>query len=536
MNTVAIDFGTSNTIVCTLDHTTQTPRTLNIKPISRCFETTQGIANVVPSLVFVQGAEQFIIGEPVRVEQLGIEQAERLFSAFKRELAADYRSPDRQIDGTTYSPESITEVFLQQIWQQVIAQELQPNRVIFTVPVGAFNRYLNWLIDLKQKLNLPVVQIVDESTAAAFGYGVSKPGAVVLVVDFGGGTLDLSLVKTAAPSKGQKVLQAEVLAKADAYVGGIDIDTWIAQQHLQTIGSSRRELTKKSWQNLLQAAEQVKIQLSTSTEAIATWSDTKTSRSHQLQLTRTELEQILSYHQLLPQLQQALEEVLTLALNKGISQEEIEQVLLVGGSCQIPAVQQLMISQFGQERVSLNQPLEAVAQGALAVGEIVGIDDYLQHSYAIRLWDAKAETTIYFPLFEKGSRYPSQRPKTLNLQVISNEQRKMRLQIGELREQASVEITYNEQGAITSNQLPQTTEFRLLELESQQACVIPLTPTSETGVDRIQLSCEINAQRVLLLTVKDLLTQQVLLQQRAMRANPHQPTESPVQPILKVPF
>lgn|GEM_PF-108190 len=524
MTTVAIDFGTSNTVVCTLDHATQTPRILNLKPISHCFQTTEGSANVVPSLVFVQGAEQFIVGEPVRAQHLGIEQPERFFSAFKRELAADYRSPDRQIDGQIYSPESITEVFLQQIWQQVVAQELQPNRVIFTVPVGAFQSYLNWVQALKQKLNLPVVQIVDESTAAAFGYGVSKPGAVVLVVDFGGGTLDLSLVKTAAPSQGQKVLQAEVLAKADAYIGGIDIDTWIAQQYLQTIGSSRRELTRRSWQKLLEVAEQLKIQLSTVTEATASWVDNEAAISQQLQLTRTELEQIFRAHQLLPQVQQALEEVLAVALNKGISQEEIEQVLLVGGSCQIRAVQQLVISQFGQERVSLNQPLAAVAQGALAVGEIIGIDDYLQHSYAIRLWDAKAETAIYFPLFEKGSRYPSQRPKALNLQVITDEQREMRLQIGELREQASVEITYNEQGTITSNQLPQTTEFRLLELEPQQACIIPLTPTGKTGIDRIQLTCEINDERVLLLTIKDLLTQRVLLEQRAMRANLQQPT------------
>ncbi|NER48687.1 MAG: Hsp70 family protein [Symploca sp. SIO1A3] len=530
MTTVAIDFGTSNTVVCILDNTTQTPKTLKLNPISRCFETNNGATDVVPSLVFVQGEEQFLVGEPVRGQQLGIEQPERLFAAFKRDLAADYRSPDRQIDGTVYSPESITEVFLQQIWQQVVAQPQQPSRVIFTVPVGAFNRYLSWFQELQQKLQLPVVQIVDESTAAAFGYGVSKPGAVVLVVDFGGGTLDLSLVKTAAPSKGQKILQAEVLAKADAYIGGVDIDNWIAQYYLQQIGSSRRELTNRSWQKLLEVAEKVKIQLSTTTEATAKWRDTETAISHQLQLTRKELEQILRSHQLLPQVQQALEEVLSIALNKGISQEEIEQVLLVGGSCQIPAVQQLMISRFGQDSLSLRQPLAAVAQGALAVGQIIGVDDYLQHSYAIRLWDAKAQTTIYFPLFEKGSPYPSQRPKTVHLQVLTKDQKEIRLQIGELREQASVEITYNKQGAITSNQLPQTTEFRLLELRSQQPCVIPLTPTGEPGVDRIRLTCEINAHRVLLLTVTDLLTKRVLLQQEVMRTNPHQLrglTESP---------
>ncbi|MGK7876897.1 MAG: Hsp70 family protein [Xenococcaceae cyanobacterium] len=522
MTTVAIDFGTSNTVISTLDPATKTPNNLRFEQISRCFETTKGSVSTVPSLVFVQEPERLLLGEPARSQHLGVDQPSRLFRAFKGDLAAEYRPPARQIDGHTYTSESISEFFLQQIWQQVVSQQLQPSQVIFTVPVGSFDRYLNWFQELAQKLNLPTVQIVDESTAAAFGYGTFRSGEVVLAVNFGGGTLDLSLVRTVAANRGQKVLRAEVLATSDAYVGGDDIDTWIVENYLQKIGASRAEFKQRDWENLLDVAERLKIKLSTATEAQESWFDAENSRSHELHLSREEFEEILSSGQLLSQVEQALDELLAIALNKGISKEEIDQVLLVGGSCQIRAVQQLLISHFGQQKVKLDKPLEAVAHGALALGQIVGAEDYLEHSYVIRLWDSRANRYFYFSLFDKGTKYPSQRPKSLILQAARDEQKEILLDIGELREVTPVEVTYNAQGQITSNQLSQQREIRLLQNQHQQVCVMPLTPPGQTEKDRFELTFELNQQRVLLLTVKDLLAQRVLMDKVAMAVNPNQ--------------
>jgi molecular chaperone DnaK (HSP70) len=198
MTVIAIDFGTSNTVVCTQDPVTLEPRTLKFDKLSRRFETAAGQVNVVPSLVFVQGANQLVLGEQVRSQRLGFAQPERLFQAFKRDLVAEYRPPARQLDGQTYTAESISELFIKQIWQQLSAMQLQPQSVVFTVPVGAFELYLDWFRDLAQRLGLPAIQLVDESTAAALGYAVKRPGSVVLVVDFGGGTLDLSLIRTSS--------------------------------------------------------------------------------------------------------------------------------------------------------------------------------------------------------------------------------------------------------------------------------------------------------------------------------------------------
>lgn len=514
MTTVAIDFGTSNTVVCIQDPVTQTPRTLKFERISRRFETAGSQVNLVPSLVFVKGDNQLVLGEQVRAQRLGFAQPERLFQNFKRDLAADYQPPARQIDGKSYSAEYVSEQFLQAIWQQ-LPQALQPTRVIFTVPVGAFERYLTWLRDLASKLNLPDVQLVDESTAAALGYAVQRPSYVVLVIDFGGGTLDLSLVRYPAALHGQKVLRAEVLAKSDAYVGGVDIDTWIVEHYLQQIGSSRAEVKEIGWQNLLEIAEKLKIQLSTTVEAKESWFDDENFRSHELQLSREELEEILEARQGLEQMRQAIDEVLAIAHSRGISKAEIEQVLLVGGSCQILAVQQLIISYFGRQRVKLDKPFEAVAHGALLLGQLVKVEDYLQHGYAIRLWEPHSKTYSYFSLFDKGIKYPCQRSEPLTLQVATEGQREIRLDIGELAQARQAEVTFDAQGRMTSSQLNIKTDFRSLD-RHEQVCVAHLDPPGQKGVDRIEVVFEVNEQRVLLATIKDLVTQRLLVDRGAI--------------------
>lgn len=136
---------------------------------------------------------------------MGFAQPQRCFKAFKRDLAADFVPPPRLLDGISYTAPLVCELFLTEIWQQV-KQQLQPDCVVFTVPVGAFERYQNWFRNLGEKLNIPNVQIVDESTAAALGYAVNRPGAIVLVIDFGGGTLDLSLVRTTSITAEQQTI------------------------------------------------------------------------------------------------------------------------------------------------------------------------------------------------------------------------------------------------------------------------------------------------------------------------------------------
>jgi molecular chaperone DnaK (HSP70) len=521
MTTVAIDFGTSNTVVSLLEPDTKAPKTLRFNQISRLFrQTTAGgdvrEVPVVPTLVFVKEPEQIVVGEPVRSQRLGLSQPHRLFKGFKRDLAADFQPPPRQIGDHSYSAEAVSEVFLQTIWQQLLLAQVQPDQVIFTVPVGAFERYLDWFRNFAERLGASKVQIIDESTAAALGYAVQRPGSVVLVVDFGGGTLDLSVVRTVTASSSQNSLSAQVIAKSDAYVGGEDIDTWIVEDYLRKLGSSRTDVGEVGWQNLLEIAERLKIRLSRENEAKESWLDEETFTSYDLQLSRDDLEETLENQQLLEQLRGALDEVLRIALTKGIGKGEIEQVLLVGGSCLIPAVQQLIISYFGRGKVQLDKPFDAVAHGALALTQLVEVEDYLRHSYAIRLWEPFAKTYSYFPLFEQGIKYPCQRPEPLTLQVATDGQKEIRLDIGEVAQATQAEVTYDAQGRMTSSQLRKQEDYRSLESHHQQVCVAHLDPPGEVGVDRISVQFEVDAQRTLLATVKDLLTGRVLVERGAI--------------------
>ncbi|OLP17198.1 molecular chaperone DnaK [Leptolyngbya sp. 'hensonii'] len=515
MTTVAIDFGTSNTVVCFADPVTRSPCTLNFDRLSRRFAAGRGVAELVPSLVFVQTDGQLVFGEVVRSQRLGLAQPERFFQSFKRDLAADYRPPDRQIDGYAYTPEFVSEHFLYHLWQRV-CERVQPSQVVFTVPVGAFERYRDWFLDFASRYKLPPVRLLDESTAAALGYAVQRPGTVVLVIDFGGGTLDLSLVRTIGGEQDQPILRAEVLAKSDAYVGGVDIDVWIVEHYLNQIGSSRSEVREMGWLNLLEIAERLKIQLSQAQEAKESWFDDEVFMAHDLTLTREELAEILETRQLLEQMRQALDEVLTIALNKGISKTDIEQVLLVGGSCQIPAVQQLVLSYFGRQRVKLDKPFEAVAHGALEVSRLTEIEDYLRHSYAIRLWEPYSKTYSYYTLFERGIRYPCERLDPLILQTAQDGQKEIRLDIGELATLAQAEVNYDSRGRMTSGQLTVQSEFRSLESHHEQVCVAHLDPPGDKGLDRIEVRFEVNGQRVLLATVRDLVTGEILVNGEAI--------------------
>jgi molecular chaperone DnaK (HSP70) len=156
---IAIDFGTSNTVVSILEPDTQKPKSLRFSAISRLFrlKTSNGDQEipVVPTLVFVQSQEQYLIGEQVRSQRLGLTQPDRLFKAFKRDLAADFQPPPRQIDRVSYSAAAVSEQFLQQIWQQVLQH--QPDQVILTVPVGAFERYLDWFREVGSRLGVSEV-------------------------------------------------------------------------------------------------------------------------------------------------------------------------------------------------------------------------------------------------------------------------------------------------------------------------------------------------------------------------------------------
>lgn len=519
MTTVAIDFGTSNTVVSILEPDTQLPKSLRFPNLSRLFIGASAHGErleipVIPSVLFIKSHNQVILGEGVRSQRLGLSQSyppERLFKKFKRDLAGDYQSPPIHIEGRDYDSRSICELFIQTIWREIKKQNIKPNHLVFTVPVGAFERYLDWFRDLGAKLNVPEVSIIDESTAAGLGYAIKHPGVLMLVVDFGGGTLDLSLLKTVPHSSPNGNLRAEVLAKSEAYVGGEDIDIWIVEDYLRSQNLRREQLGQIAYQNLLEIAEKLKIQLSKNQSVSETWFDDESFMSYELRMNREKLEEILENRQFLQQLREALDDVLGIAFKKGIHKNDIDEVLLVGGSCLIPAVRQLIISYFGKNKVKLNKPFDAVCHGALSVSKFTHIDDFLHHSYAIRLWDAYSRTYTYHRLFTQGTKYPCESKAWLNLQVANNGQMEVHLDIGELGDMTQTEIAFDASGRMTSSILQHQETYRSLDSQHQKVCVAKLNPPGEAGFDRISVLFYVDSHRTLLATVKDLLTGEILV-------------------------
>ena len=524
MTVVAIDFGTSNTVIAILqtdgDRQITMAKTVEFRDISHQFTTTQGDVWLVPSLVYVidkdEGQSKFLFGEQSRSTAQLNGQSKRLFQGFKRDIVAGFRSPAREIDGQLYDAEVIAEIFLTELWQRLILQNIQPTQLIFTVPVGTFEAYLHWFHSFAEKLQIPNFQIVDESTAAALGYAITRPNALVLVIDFGGGTLDLSLVRTAPitdNSIGRQVTKAEAIAKSEAYIGGLDIDRWIADYFLRQMGIMRSQIDAVDWLSILEISEQIKIKLSVGQEVTEIWFDQQRI-SHNLRLNQDELAEILEQNQILEQLREAIDEVLTIGLNRGISKAAIEQVLLVGGSCQIVAVQQLIMAYFGKTKVKFGKPFESVAHGALALGQPIKVEDHLRHSYAIRLWEPYLHQYAFYTLFEKGAKYPCQRPEPLILQAAIAGQTEIWLDIGEVADVSQSEVNYDKNGRMTSSQLLKRSDFR--SLGNDKVCIASLNPIGEMGRDRLSVTFAVSDRRVLIVSISDLLTNQVLIDQQAI--------------------
>ncbi|MDJ0724674.1 MAG: Hsp70 family protein [Prochloraceae cyanobacterium] len=512
MTKIAIDFGTINTIVSIIRKDSQEIKILYFPTISRQFQFDRQIISVVPTLVSVRVKNRFLVGKEVEEKTLRIV---RNFQGFKRELAADFQSPPVEINGIEYAPKLITELFLNRIWQEIVKQNISPSEIIFTAPAIAFEKYLNCFKALGENLGLEKITIVDESTAAALGYGVEKAGSLVLVIDFGGGTLDLSLVRTKTISKYNnspkfKQLKAEVIAKSAVYIGGKDIDRAIAEDCLNLQNISKEAIRANTWNNLLKTAEQLKIQISKLEFAQARYSDENSSVCYELALNRDRFREILEKLEILAILRENLDEILATALGKGITKKEIEKVFLVGGSCLISSVQQLIIAYFGREKVCLDRPFDAVVRGALHSSKLQAIEGCLHHSYAIRLWHPQSQSYIFFKIFQKGIKYPCKRVESIILQAAIAQQKEIRLDIVEVEETSKSEVSFDRTGRMTSSQFLQAKAYRSLNSSDRGISIARLDPPGVLGIDRISVEFAINEKGVLIATVRDLLTEKIL--------------------------
>jgi molecular chaperone DnaK (HSP70) len=482
----ALDFGTSNTVIA---------RRSAIGSI----ETVA----IVPNLVYVQDARTglVIVGQEIA------DQPQRLFRHFKRAIAADIEGFVPEIDGVEVTAKQVGIWFL----QNVLKHLKDISRLVLTVPVASFEHYRQWLLEHVACLQAPEIRIIDESTAAALGYGITAGEQTILVIDFGGGTIDFSVVRLRldvlqsksainfllkwadrlSPSASKSKPTAKVLAKTGENLGGMDIDYWI----MDFLNLPKNSITRA-------IAEKLKISLSTAETASVS------SNGMEVSLNRSQLEEILAHHRFYDRLNKCVANLHTQLQRLDLSFANLDAVIVVGGSAQMPAMQSWVKQTFPDLPIHADKPFEAIAHGAISRDWT--LQDYLYHSYGLRYWDRRNQCHNWHIIFPEGQTYPTAQPYELILGASVPNQPQIELVIGEIASTDS-EVVFAGDQLVVKDLLERVVKAYPLNDSDRGRAIAPLDPLGEVGKDRIKVLLEIDGQRTLLITVIDLLTKKQLL-------------------------
>ncbi|OLP16475.1 molecular chaperone DnaK [Leptolyngbya sp. 'hensonii'] len=522
--TIAIDFGTSNTVVTRWNGATQQPETLALPGLT----LIQGQnPPLIPSLLYVEDAlrQEVVVGQAVRDRGLDLSSDPRFFRNFKRGIGTPIQGFLPELDGQAMSFERAGQWFLNRVVAAVREVPLPVESLVLTVPVDSFEAYRHWLGQVCQSLQVEQVRLLDEPTAAALGYGLADQ-ETLLVIDFGGGTLDLSLVrldfgsqsgakplgfilqwgkKSLAESSGQRPRVARVLAKAGQSLGGSDIDHWLVDYFVETQGLVASPL-------ITRLAEKLKIQLSLQSQASEVYFNDETFETYELSLTRDRFEAILQDHQFFDRLDTSMTQILQQARRQGLEMNDIHAVLLVGGTAQIPSVQAWAQQYFDSQKIRSSRPFEAIAQGALQVAQGVELKDFLYHSYGIRYWDRKQNRHNWHPLIKAGQPYPMTQSIELFLGASIENQPSIELILGELgTDTGGTEVYFDGNRLVTRSLAAGQNQVQPLNDREGARTIARLEPLGFPGTDRIKVQFRVDDRRLLRMTVEDLLTNQTLL-------------------------
>jgi molecular chaperone DnaK (HSP70) len=204
--------------------------------------------------------------------------------------------------------------------------------------------------------------------------------------------------------------------------------------------------------------------------------------------------------------------VLQQARRQGVSPEDIEAVLLVGGTAQIPAVQDWVRQQFPAEKIKGDKPFEAVVQGALRLQQGLELEDFLYHSYGVRYWDRRNNCHGWHPIIKQGQPYPMAEPAELTLGAAADRQPSIELVIGELGEATTQTEVYFENGRLVTRRVDEGgNQVQPLNDQDGARTIAQLNPPGFPGTDRIRVLFRVDADRLLKITVEDILTGDTLM-------------------------
>ena len=351
---IGIDLGTTNSVVAVMEGGEPT------------VISTQEGGRLTPSVVGFSKSGERLVGQLAKRQ--AISNPDRTISSIKRHMGTDYKVT---IDDKKYSPEEISAMILQKLKED--AEKYLGEKVtqaVITVPAYFSDSQRQATKDAGKIAGLEVLRIINEPTAAALAYGIDKTNDhTVLVYDLGGGTFDVSILEM-----GDGVFEVKA-TNGDTHLGGDDFDARIMNW---MIGEFKKEtgidlsVDRMALQRLREAAEKAKIELSgvltTNINLPFITAGADGPKHLDMNLTRAKFDELTA-----DLVERTMGPTRKALADAGLTANDIEKVILVGGSSRIPAVQDAIKKILGKEPHRGVNPDECVAVGAaIQAGVLAG--------------------------------------------------------------------------------------------------------------------------------------------------------------------
>ena len=463
---IGIDLGTSNSAAAILE---------GGKPsiIPSAEGTTVGGGKAFPSYVAMSREGELLVGEPARRQS--VTNPEGTVYAVKRKMGTKDKIKMRDKE---YTPEQISAFILQKIKRDAEAYLGEPvQKAVITVPAYFDDAQRQATKNAGEIAGLEVIRIINEPTAAALAYGLDKAGKEqkILVFDFGGGTLDVTIMDF-----GQGVFEV-ISTSGDTHLGGTDMDNvvmeFIAGEFKKDSGIDIRG-DKIAFNRLKEAAEKAKIELSTTLETEINLpfisADASGPKHLQLKMTRAKLEELVK--PIVDRTRQSLEQAIS---DAKLAPKDIDRTIMVGGPTRMPLVQKFVEGYLGKQTERGVDPMEAVAKGAAVQAGVLGgeVKDVLLLDVTPLTLGIETLGGVSTPLIERNTTIPTAKSQVFSTAADS---------------QTSVEIH------ILQGERPMAADNKSLG-----RFILDGLPSSPRGVPQVEVTFDIDANGILTVTAKD---------------------------------